>query len=130
LVNHFDGIAAYCDHPVRFGVVESINTTIKAMLRRARGMREERMLLLKPKWATTRPIRFIPRLGALSEPSTCVLKSVKNPQTSVAEREGTNLRPTSMSTPRQSAPRFINTRVHLETSEPLLLYPYVRCGRF
>jgi transposase len=23
LVNHFDGIAAYCDHPVRFGAVES-----------------------------------------------------------------------------------------------------------
>jgi transposase len=30
LVNHFDGIAAYCDHPVRVGVVESLNTTIKA----------------------------------------------------------------------------------------------------
>jgi hypothetical protein len=39
-------IATYCDHPVRFGVVESINTTIKAVLRRARGMRDERMLLL------------------------------------------------------------------------------------
>lgn len=39
LVNHFDGIAAYCDHPVRCGVVESLNTTIKAVLRRARGMR-------------------------------------------------------------------------------------------
>ena len=41
LFKHFDGIAAYCDHPVRFGVVESINTTIKAVLRRARGMRDE-----------------------------------------------------------------------------------------
>jgi transposase len=30
-VNHFDGIAAYCDHPVRFGVVESLNTTIKGV---------------------------------------------------------------------------------------------------
>ena len=57
LVNHFDGIAAYCDHPVRFGVVESMNTTIKAVLRRARGMRDEPMLLLKLKWATARPIR-------------------------------------------------------------------------
>ena len=57
LVNHFDGIAAYCDHPVRFGVVESLNTTIKAVLRRARGMRDEPMLLLKLKWATARPIR-------------------------------------------------------------------------
>ena len=57
LVNHFDGIAAYCDHPVRFGVVESLNTTIKGVLRRARGMRDDAMLLLKLKWATARPIR-------------------------------------------------------------------------
>jgi transposase len=57
LFKHIDGIAAYCDHPVRFGVVESINTTIKAVLRRARGMRDETMLVLKLKWATARPIR-------------------------------------------------------------------------
>src|SRR2546428_13761434 len=57
LVNHFDGIAAYCDHPVRFGVVESLNTTIQAVLRRARGMRDETTLLLKLKWASARPIR-------------------------------------------------------------------------
>jgi transposase len=37
LFKHLDGIAAYCDHQVRFGVVESINTTIKAVLRRPRG---------------------------------------------------------------------------------------------
>lgn len=29
LLRHFDGIAAYTRHPVRFGVVESLNTTIK-----------------------------------------------------------------------------------------------------
>jgi transposase len=29
VLKHVDGIAAYCDHPIRFGVVESINTTIK-----------------------------------------------------------------------------------------------------
>lgn len=57
LFRHIEGIAAYCDHPVRFGVVESINTTIKAVIRRARGMRDEGMLLLKLKWATARPIR-------------------------------------------------------------------------
>jgi transposase len=57
LVKHFDGIAAYCDHPVRFGVVESLNTTIKGVIRRARGMRDDAMLLLKLKWATARPIR-------------------------------------------------------------------------
>ena len=58
LVNYFDGIAAYCDHPVRFGVVESLNTTINALLRRARGMRDDAMLLLKLKWATAHPIRW------------------------------------------------------------------------
>jgi len=57
LFTHIEGIAAYCDHPVRFGVVESINTTIKAVLRRARGMRDQQMLLLKLKWATAHPIR-------------------------------------------------------------------------
>ena len=56
LVNHFDGIAAYCDHPVRFGVVESLNTTIKGVLRRARGMRDETMLLLKLKCCARRTI--------------------------------------------------------------------------
>lgn len=57
LLKHIEGVAAYCDHQVRVGVVESINTTIKAMLRRARGMRDEEMLLLKLKWATAHPIR-------------------------------------------------------------------------
>ena len=57
LFRHVEGIAAHCDHPVRFGVVESINTTIKAVLRRARGMRDDQMLLLKLKWATAHPIR-------------------------------------------------------------------------
>ena len=68
LGNHFDGIAAYCDHPVRFGVVESLNTTIKAVLRRARGMRDEPMLLLKLKWATARPIRSGRDLARLLQP--------------------------------------------------------------
>ena len=47
LVRHLDGIAAYCFHPVRFGVVESINTSIKDVMRRARGMRDQHLLLLK-----------------------------------------------------------------------------------
>lgn len=68
LVNHFDGIAAYCDHHVRFGVVESLNTTIKGVLRRARGMRHDAMLLLKLKWATTRPIRSSRDLARFMRP--------------------------------------------------------------
>ena len=54
---HIEGIAAYCDHPVRFGGVESINTTVKAVLRRERGMHDEYILLLKLKWITAHPIR-------------------------------------------------------------------------
>lgn len=57
LLQHIDGIADYCDHRVRFGAVESINTTIKAVLRRARGLRDAAMLLLTLKWATAHPIR-------------------------------------------------------------------------
>jgi transposase len=57
LFRHLEGIAAYCDHPMRFGVVESIKTTIKGVLRRARGMRDEEMLLLKLTWATAHLIR-------------------------------------------------------------------------
>jgi transposase len=64
LFRQIEGIAAYCDHPVRFGVVESINTTIKGVLRRARGMRDEHMLLLKLKWATAHPIRSARDLAA------------------------------------------------------------------
>ena len=70
LVKHFDGIAAYCDHPVRFGVVESLNTTIKAVLRRACGMRDEAMLLLKLKWATVRPIRSSRDIARFLQPQT------------------------------------------------------------
>ena len=68
LFRHIDGIAAYCDHPVRFGVVESLNTTIKAVLRRARGMRDDAMLLLKLKWATAHPIRSARDLARFLSP--------------------------------------------------------------
>jgi transposase len=57
LVRHFDAIAAYCDLPVRFGVVESLNTTIKAVIRRARGVRDDPFPLLKLKWATAHSTR-------------------------------------------------------------------------
>jgi transposase len=68
LFHHIEGIAAYCDHQVRFRVVESINTTIKAVLRRARGMRDEQMLVLKLKWATAHPIRSARDLARFLSP--------------------------------------------------------------
>src|SRR4029453_3315927 len=57
LVRHLEGIAAYCFHPVRFGVVESGNTPMKTILLLARGGRDEQMLLLKLKWATAHSVR-------------------------------------------------------------------------
>jgi transposase len=70
LFRHLEGIAAYCDHPVRFGVVESVNTTIKAVIRRARGMQDGPMLVLKLKWATARPIRTACDLGRFLHPES------------------------------------------------------------
>jgi transposase len=57
LFKHIEGIPAFCNHHVRFGVVESINATIKVVLRPARGIKNEEMLLLKLKRATAHPIR-------------------------------------------------------------------------
>ena len=68
LVHHVDGIAAYCEHRVRFGVAESLNTTIKAVLRRARGMRDDAMLLLKLKWATAHSFRSARDLARFLSP--------------------------------------------------------------
>ena len=46
----------------------ALNTTIKAVLRRARGMRDEEMLLLKLKWTTARPIRSARDLARFLQP--------------------------------------------------------------
>jgi hypothetical protein len=51
--------AGCCDHLVRFSFVESINTTIKAVLRPARRMQDEARLFLKLKWATA-PVNLSP----------------------------------------------------------------------
>src|SRR3954467_10837524 len=47
LLDHLDGILNYCRTKVPMGVVEAINGTIKARLRRARGYTNLRYLLLK-----------------------------------------------------------------------------------
>lgn len=47
LLNHQEGILNYCQAPVRFGVVEAVNGNIKALLRRGRGYKNLRYLLLK-----------------------------------------------------------------------------------
>lgn len=47
LLRHLEGILNYCHVKVRFGVVEAINGNIKALLRRGRGYKDLRYLLLK-----------------------------------------------------------------------------------
>ena len=52
LVNHIDGILAYCHHKVPFGVVEAINGNLRALIRRARGYRDHEYLILKAQKST------------------------------------------------------------------------------
>jgi transposase len=47
LLNHLDGILNYCRTKVPLGVVEDVNGNIKALLRRGRGYKNLRYLLLK-----------------------------------------------------------------------------------
>jgi transposase len=47
LLDHLDGILNYCCTKVPLGVVEAVNGNIKALLRRGRGYRNLRYLLLK-----------------------------------------------------------------------------------
>jgi transposase len=47
LLEHLDGILNYCRTKVRLGVVEAVNGNIKSLLRRGRGYRNLRYLLLK-----------------------------------------------------------------------------------
>ena len=47
LLRHLEGILNYCRVKVRFGVVEAVNGNIKALLRRGRGYKDLRYLLLK-----------------------------------------------------------------------------------
>ena len=47
LLRHREGLLKYCRVKVRFGVVEAINGNIKSIIRRGRGYRNLRYLLLK-----------------------------------------------------------------------------------
>jgi len=47
LLRHQEGLLNHCRIPVRFGVVEAVNGNIKALLRRGRGYKNLRYLLLK-----------------------------------------------------------------------------------
>jgi transposase len=47
LLRHVEGLLNYCRTKVPFGVVEAVNANIKALLRRGRGYKNLRYLLLK-----------------------------------------------------------------------------------
>jgi transposase len=59
LLRHWEGIENYCHVPVRFGVVEAINGNLKALLRRGRGYRDLRYLLLKAQKMAVQKTEFI-----------------------------------------------------------------------
>lgn len=59
LLRHQEGLLNYCRVPVRFGVVEAVNGNIKALLRRGRGYKNLRYLLLKAQRLATLKAEFL-----------------------------------------------------------------------
>lgn len=59
LIDHFNGILNYCRVKVRFGVVEAINGNIKTLLRRGRGYKNLRYLLLKAQRMAATKTEFV-----------------------------------------------------------------------
>jgi transposase len=59
LVDHLDGILNYCRVKVPFGVVEAINGNIKTLVRRGRGYKNLRYLLLKAQRMAATKTEFV-----------------------------------------------------------------------
>jgi transposase len=59
LLDHLDGILNYCRTKVRMGVVEAINGNIKSLLRRGRGYKNLRYLLLKAQRIAATKTEFV-----------------------------------------------------------------------
>ena len=59
LIDHFEGILNYCRVKVRFGVVEAINGNLKTLLRRGRGYKNLRYLLLKAQRMAATKTEFV-----------------------------------------------------------------------
>jgi transposase len=59
LIDHVDGILNHCRVKVRFGVVEAINGNIKSLLRRGRGYKNLRYLLLKAQRMAVTKTEFV-----------------------------------------------------------------------
>lgn len=59
LLDHLDGILNYCRTKVPLGVVEAVNGNIKSLLRRGRGYRNLRYLLLKAQRMAATKTEFV-----------------------------------------------------------------------
>ena len=59
LFRHLEGLLNYCRIKVPFGVVEALNGNIKALLRRGRGYKDLRYLLLKAQRMATLRTEFV-----------------------------------------------------------------------
>lgn len=59
LLRHEEGLLNYCRMKVPFGVVEAVNGNIKALLRRGRGYRNLRYLLLKAQHMAASKTQFV-----------------------------------------------------------------------
>ncbi|MGO4884415.1 MAG: transposase [Bryobacteraceae bacterium] len=81
LLDHLDGILNYCRTKVPLGVVEAVNGNIKSLLRRGRGYKNLRYLLLKAQPGSSRiPAESrIFKVGGLSYPAAA--GKVPGPQT-------------------------------------------------
>jgi transposase len=59
LLSHLEGMLNYCRVPARFGVVEAVNDNINALLRRERGYKNRRYLLLKARRLSALKTEFL-----------------------------------------------------------------------
>jgi transposase len=59
LLNHLEGILNYCRTKVPLGMVEAINGNIKSLLRRGRGYKNLRYLLLKAQRMAATKTEFV-----------------------------------------------------------------------
>jgi len=59
LLDHLEGILNYCRTKVRMGVVEAVNGNIKSLLRRGRGYKNLRYLLLKAQRMAATKTEFV-----------------------------------------------------------------------
>src|SRR3954468_13379865 len=87
LLDHLDGILNYCRTKVPVGVVEAVNGNIKSLLRRGRGYKNLRYLLLKAQRMAALKTEFVVmRKAGLKWPSTRILAQSQNRRTAWTRR--------------------------------------------